>query len=439
MAKRRRKVSGWETEERGQLLDTMFEAMRQQAQHEMGDSVSLGTESGADLVGLPLPALCLRYLFQSSVFPLSRIAQIVGEEGSAKSAFLYEIFRWHMLCGGGAVLAENESKDSPELRNAILEWRSDWLSRLVVKPTYTLEEWQDVFSRFTDILRKQQDAADGPGRTVPVCLAVDSIMATAPQSEIDQVRKEGHAVRGHALAANLIARYMRTMPDRIRAYPFTVVGTNHLKPGTDARGFPIANVPGGKAVKFMETYEIEMRRAPGGHDIDKLEYQGLRVVLRARKNSLGPSRKQITAELLWWYEPQSDGEIRQRVVWDWDTATVELLLSFEAARGKKTIFNRLRDVTGIQAASKSQRTAWSEQLDIPRSDPQPYRVVGRALEERPELLREVYQVLGITERQAFVAGTDYRDLLEQARAASQVKAEAESQSSTGEIEEGQDD
>ncbi len=412
-------AAAWTGDQRDASLNGMFDAMRAEAQNELGNDISIGSEAEANLVGLPLPALCLRYLLQSSTFPLSRIAQITGEEGSAKSALLYEMFRWHMVYGGGAVLAENENKDSPELRQSILQWRPDWLSRLVTKPAYALEEWQDIFTTFITIARNQQDNAGGPGRTVPICFGVDSLMATAPQSEIEAVRKDGHASRGYALAANLIARYMRTMPERIKFYPFTIIGTNHLKPSTDMRGLPTSNVPGGKAVKFMETYEIEMKRAPG-HDIDKLEYGGLRVKLTARKNSLGPSRKSITAELLWWYADDGQGNFRQQTAWDWDTATVEMLLAFENAKGKKTIFNRLRDITGIRVASKSMRTAYSDVLGIPKSDPQLYRVVGSQLEQRPDLLTQVYQVLGITHRRPFQPGVDYRELLATAREEAQT-------------------
>lgn len=402
--------SAWTGDNRDSTLNGMFEAMRGQAQHDLGGAVSIGAQAEANLVGLPLPALCLRYLLQSTIFPLSRIYQITGEEGSAKSAFLYEIMRWHMIYGGGAVLAENENKDSPELRNSILQWKDDWLARLLVKQTYSLEEWQDVFTTFVDIARKQQDAAGGSGRTVPICFGVDSLMATAPQSEIDAVMKEGHASRGFALAANLIARYMRTMPERLQAYPFTMIGTNHLKPATDPRGFPTANIPGGKAVKFMETYEIEMKKGMN-YDIDLLEYGGLRVKFIARKNSLGPSRKSINAELLWWYADDGHGNFKQQTAWDWDTASVELLLSFEAAKGKKTIYNRLRDITGIEVSSKSSRLAYSTVLGIPKSEPVEYRRVGAALENRPDLLGQVYQVLGITQRLSFQPGMDYRQML----------------------------
>jgi len=215
---------------------------------------------------------------------------------------------------------------------------------------------------------------------------------------------------------------MRTMPDRIRAYPFSVIGTNHLKPATDMRGLPTSNIPGGKAVKFMETFEVEMRKS-GSSDIDKLEYGGLRLKLIARKNSLGPSRKAITAELLWWYADDGGGTFRQQTAWDWDTATVELLLSFDLAKGKKTIYNRLMEICDIRVVQKGARKAWSRTLGVgSASEPVLYRDLGAALENRPDLLQQMYQVLGITPRRPFQPGVDYRDLLDTARdeAAAQV-------------------
>jgi RecA/RadA recombinase len=355
-------------------------------------------------------------LFQSTVFPLSRIIQITGEEGSCKSSFQFEMMRWHHVYGGGSVFIENELKDSPELRHSILQWNEQWLRRHELIQTFSLEEWMDALTSFTSIARAQQDHADGPGHTIPIMFSVDSIMATAPQEQIEKIEKEGHASRNFALAANLIASYMRTMPNRIKTYPFTIAGTNHLKPSTDFMGRPTHTIPGGKSVKFMESYEIEMHRAPSG-DIDKLDYGGIRVRFVARKNSLGPSRKQIVAEMLWWYE-EVNGMIRQRTAWDWDTATVNLLLSFEKAKGKKTLFNHLRDICHI--IPKNKQVAKCRTLGI--NEDVEYRVIGAELERRPDLLQQIYSVLGIQQRRAFQPGLDYRDLLVQEQQAGEQAA-----------------
>lgn len=404
--------------DRSDVTDSFFSSVREAAQNALGSSVSVGDEGG--VVGLPLPALCLRYLFQSTVYPLSRIMQIAGEEGCAKSSFLYEMFRWHLIYGGGVVLAENENKDSPILRRSLLEWNEEWIQRTLIKPTYSLEEWQAVFTHFMTTASEAQDRKGGPGRTIPIIFAVDSIMATAPEAEIKQVMKDGWASRGYALAANLISRYMKIMPHLIRDYPFTIAGTNHLKPSTDARGLPTSNISGGKSVKFMETFEIEMKKSPGGTHIDRLDYSGLRIRFILRKNGVGATNKSITAEMLWWNELDQNGKSRQRTVWDWNTASIELLLSFENAKGKKTIFNQLRDITGIRAVSKSNRTAYSDLLGVPSSDPQPFRVIGQLLEGRPDILQEVYKVLGITEYDEFRPGLDYAAMQADAKRAAEI-------------------
>lgn len=411
MARRRANNGEWSGGNRDAALDGLFQSLRSEASRALGRSdISIGLESEALLVGLPLPALCLRYLFQSTVFPLSRIIQITGQEGSCKSAFQFEMMRWHHVYGGGSVFIENELKDSPELRWSILQWNPVWLQRHEILQTHFLEEWQDALTKFTTIAKQQQDAEDGPGRTIPIMISVDSLTATAPRELAEKIEQEGHASRSFALAANLISGYMRTMPSRIENYPFTICGTNHLKPSTDFMGRPTSTVPGGKSIKFMETYEIEMERIA---DINKLEYGGIRVRLLAKKNSLGPSRKQIAADMLWWNSYVGD-TVRQQTAWDWDTASVDLLLSFAESTekdksGKKTLYNHLRDIVRIDVTQRGQRLATCPTLGF--NEPVEYRRIGAALERRPDLLEQIYGLLGIQRRLAFQPGLDYRDML----------------------------
>lgn len=409
MARRSKAEDVWNSPARDQAVDGVFGAMAQSAQNQLGRKVSVGAEAANDHVGLPLPALALRYLIKSTVWPLSRITQITGEEGSCKTAFAAEVSRWHAVYGGGGVLAENENKDATDLRCAIWHWKQEWLNRCQMIKTYSVEDWQDVFTTFTRIARESQDEVKGPGRTIPIAFTVDSIMGTALRAQIESIEKEGHADPGFAKAAKSITEYMRTMPHRIQDYPFSVIGTNHLKPGIAAGGIPTSTVPGGKSVKFHETFEIEMSKAWGA-DINRLDYGGLRCKFVCRKNSIGPSRMAIVAEFLWWYEDDGNGGMRQQASWDWDTASIEMLLSFATIPGKKTIYDRLQEVCDVRIANKSNRTAWSRTLAIPESDPQPYRVLGAALERRPDVLWPIYRTLGIMPRRPFQPGLDYRTI-----------------------------
>jgi RecA/RadA recombinase len=420
---RKRTTDTWGDANRDPRKDAFFSTISQAAQARLGCKTSIGAQAVSAGVGLPFPSLALRYLFQTTTLELSRIMQITGEEGSAKSALAAEVARWHAVYGGGAFIFENENKDAADLRCGIWQWNMQWLARCERIKTYSIEDWQDGMTAYTALCRDNQDERGGIGRTLPIAFVVDSIMGTALRDEIAAVEKEGHATNNHPRAAKVITAYMRTMPNRLQDYPFTVIGTNHLKPGLTPQGLPTANIPGGKSVKFHETFELELSKTMN-KDIDKLEYGGLRIKMVLRKNSNGPSRRSIVAELLWWYEDDGQGGLRQQACWDWDTATVELLLSFADVTGKRTIFNRLQEICDIRVKGpKGNREAWSRTLGIPESDPVNFRVLGAALEQRTDLMEPIHRVLGIMRRSPFQPGLDYRQML--AQAAENAKVEAQ--------------
>ena len=390
-------------------IDVMFSAITDEARRVIGrDDISVGTEAEERYIGLPLPALCLRYLWQQTTFPLSRITQITGEEGSCKSALLSEILRWHCAHGGGGYICENENKDNAEYRHSILEWNPTYLRRVFLIPTYCTEEWQEVIVSTMRAASEAMDRPGGIGRTVPMFWGIDSLYGTTTRGDIERQTKDGYASRGYAEAALLITRFTQSLPARIRDYPFTIVGTNHLKPSTDWQGRPIKRVLGGKSVKFHESFEIEMQKAPNPH-IDLLDYGGLRLKLTMVKNSGGPTGKSIGVDLLWWNEVAEDGQLRQRTLWDWDTASIRLLLSFEMVKGKKTIYNRLQEVCDLHVVHRQEQMVWSDTLGIPESDPVHFREAGAILETRPDLLVPIYHILGIKTRNVFQPGVDYRE------------------------------
>jgi RecA/RadA recombinase len=374
----------------GAGIHGIFDAMR----HKTGSKRMQAGDNGI-IIGIPIPSLVVRYLLQSTVLPLGKIWHLAGEEGSCKSAFLYEMMRWHYMAGGGVALAQNENKDSQELRRSIMQHNPIWNQRFIKDDTASMEEWQAFISAAMASTVAEYERKGSPGATWPLLLGIDSLTATAPESEIEGISAEGYATRGFALMANLISRYMRFMPGQVMDNPFTVVGTNHLKPGTDQRGLPKDAVPGGMSVKFMETYEFKMKRIA---DIEKAKYSGITIEFTTKKNSLGPSRKKASADLIWWSGKAPDGTVRQETAWDWDTAAVNLLLSFENAKGKKGLYKELQAVCDIKVVSRTQKKAYSSELNIPKESPVGYRAIGAKLEQRPDLLDKLYPLLGIAIR-----------------------------------------
>lgn len=370
------------------------------------------------IIGINVPSLVVRYLLQSNVLPLGKIWHLTGEEGSCKSAFLYEMMRWHYMCDGGVALAQNENKDSADLRRSIMQYNPLWRQRFIKQDTATMEEWMDFISATMANTTAEYERKGGPGATWPMLIGVDSLTATAPESEIETIETSGHSTRGFALMANLISRYMRFMPGVVMDNPFTVIGTNHLKPGTDLRGLPKDAVPGGMSVKFMETYEFKLKRIA---DIEKAKYSGITIEFTAKKNSLGQSRRKVKADMIWWRGQAPDGSVRQETAWDWDTAAIELLLSYENAKGKRGLWRELQEVCDINVVNRKQKKAYSSELGVLKDAPVTYRALGAKLEQRPDVLEKLYPLLGISQRPVWDQSVPFL----QALSAEFAKVEAE--------------
>lgn len=403
----------WQGAQRDANIDSMYGQMRETAKRELGrDDVTVSAESESRLVGLPLPSLAARFLFQSTVWPLSRIIQFAGPEGSCKTALLSELYRWHCVYGGGGVHCENENKDAAVLRNSILQYNPLWLSRINVIPTESLEEWQKALTLNVFGFKALLDVEGGPGRTVPLCMGVDSLTSTDTKRLIAQTAKDGYASLGYAEQANLISRYMRQfIVGALRGYPFTVAGTNHIKaamsqgpviPGQP----PKKNIPGGKAVPFMATFLCETERIK---DISTKAYDGIRIKIKATKCSIGASRKAIELEMLWWWQHDGPGgEPRQHHVWDWDAAAIELLLKYATMKNKQYMHDALMGVVDLHPSSG--KKVWSQALGIPSGKPIDYRAAGALLEQRVDLLEQLYPILGIAKNYYFQPGLDYRTM-----------------------------
>lgn len=402
--------------DRENALDSAFAAAVHTAQTKFGrDDICVGSEADALVVGLPLPSLAVRMIYQNTVHPLGRVTQIVGPQGSCKSALLYEAYRWHAVYGGGHAHNEVENKDSPLLRRSIHNYNDEWLRRSIYNPCDSLEQWQNGVTHYTNHFCDLMDEPGGPGRTFPVAVGVDSLSAAAPEAEQEQVNEDGHAIRGYALLANLITRYMRCRSTKTRRYPISVMGVNHQKIAQSAMpGVQSKTTPGGVQIDFQATHIIEMTRVNVGYDINFADRTGLRVDLKMNKNSQGASREKIVAEFIWWWDKDPEtGDARQRHRWDWETAAIEALLDIEKYR--KSDFKRIMDIVDLHAKRTYPRTVWSKTLGIPESSPLSWFEAGQILESRQDVLDALYPELGIGIGYEFKPGVDYAEMLEQAK------------------------
>lgn len=398
----------WRGNNRANKLDDYVHGLTMEARKTSGHrSVLLGSETKNLVIGIPCPALAFEFVIQQNCFPLGVITHLNAPWGSAKSGLLYEFGRWFYLASGLTILNENETKFSPEWCESTMG--SEAFERLILNRCESIEDWQQALTN--DILANKR-AMDGtkeepgPGRTIPVLYGTDSIMGKLSQETQEKILDAGYAGRGHPVEALCITRYMQTMPQMLDGWPFAVVLVNHLKFKRDEMGNEERSTAGGKAVNFLETFELEMgKTGDGGGLIETQDFDGLRVRITCRKNSLGNTGRSIRTRVIWWEEEDpATGNFHQKTVWDWDWSIVDLLQSILFTdKGSRNVRLRkhLKDVDfhlKIGTRGDADNTCWSSTLGMKEKESLSWSEVGAMIRQNPEVTKLLRRALRIKER-----------------------------------------
>lgn len=387
-------------------------------------------EDNDPLIGLPLPALSIRYLLQANIFPLSRFAQLRGEFSAGKSALLLEIMRWFHLYGGGGILIDTENKGSPTMVAGMFGHNEQYMSRTKITTAATVEEWQGKYIGYCKSIQKQIDAAGSPERVIPVILGVDSISAVDIERRVEKVEHEGHAAAGHPALARNLSDFMRTaLIPTLRHYPIAFVATNHLKEEIDQMGFgaPKKYAPGGAALDYYATLILDMERASkkkvekaGGHE-------GQSVRITATKNNLGAPGRKLIVNLMWYTATatykNAEGETRYKSqqfhYWDWHTATTRMLVDLQDAEKKPQpgidpqLPKLLRQVCDMEYKHGTKNAdvplVYSSALGITKQEAVPEADASMILESNQKVLDIVHGLLGINEYPVCDPAVRYRE------------------------------
>jgi hypothetical protein len=426
-------------------VDTTFKAVFI-SNLDSGSSVTMirGDESENLVMGLALPTLATRFLFQRDSITLNRNYQIVGPRGSCKSSLLYEMLRWTLANQGMGNINENEGKDAPELRNSILENKPEWLRRYMLIECSTMEDWQrsiveNVQRIDNHFSGRNAAAAKAAGKLhlpddepedeyysnqgkkkkdkprnlnclwdIPFFIGVDSFTGTNAEATQTKIDSQGAASRGFSEEALSLSKYSKHLTPLMRGRPIILAGTNHIKPGTDSMNRPVENIPGGKALGYAESTELRMDRLAF---IEKIDHGGVKLLIKNRKNSLGQTNRKIKVDMLWKWTLDANGQPQQHTFFDWYAANVALLLDLRATQ--KTIANQINDIVDIR---QLKNRFWSKTLGIPASDPVFATTLGAALEGRPDLLHAIYPILRIRRTNIFKPGIPYSQQLDGSKA-----------------------
>lgn len=360
----------------------------------------------APIIVLPVPALSMRYVLQSTGLPLSRCYQLVGEQKSYKSTFAVEMGRWHFVCGGRGVLHEAETKPTPDLRNSVLHWQEHLLR---VEDCRSLDDWMKKVMWFNTAVKKKCSLKGGPGRTMPFIQIVDSLLGKACEETIKKVREQGSPSRSFAMEANFIKTYMQVYPQELLGWPFTFVGINHLKMRHDENGLPHKHVPGGYALRFQAAAHLELRKISPLREM--ANYNRVMISIATFDSSYGADGKRIEVPLHFWRQEDSEGVWRLYSRWEWWEASILLLFYGYgiSARIRDTVLKQVKEVCDLHEKSGGNRGKlfWSNRLGVPSAEALPPHDLGLVLEQRPDVLNDLYPLLGITERRMFQPGVDF--------------------------------
>lgn len=406
--KQKSDLEGWKHHDtRKTLLRNYIQAHADVAKRKYGGGhggVMVGSEAKNLVSGIPVPAFGWEFLTRQSVFPLGIVIQLVATWGTGKSGCVAELIRWFSMAGGGGEYFENETKHSPEWFESFMG--TDAYECLVTQRCDSIDDWQRRLTEAIDDHKNRMEGTKdkpGPGRNIPLLFAVDSVMGKLKEETQKKILEEGVGGRGHPVEALAITRYVQTMAGWLDGWPFSVVLVNHLKEKSDDKGNLLRSTAGGKHLNFQETFEIEMRGS--GPKIDTVDFEGFHVEFEIMKNSLGGKNRRIRTRVLWWYEEDEHGELKQRSVFDWDWTTVRLLADMLHGKDSRYTSTHLRNLLKkigfhieITRAGDADNLAWSRNLGMKENTALPWHEVGAMIRQDEALLNRLRWALRIHTR-----------------------------------------
>lgn len=403
-SKRQQIIEQFAPERIHRATSNLMNAMMTDIRQEVGDPTAACLDDlGNRVIGIPAPSLAFEYLTCNTVLPLEIVVQLYGPRGIGKSGLALELMRWFRKLGGIGNYIENESKFNPDWACSIIGWH-DGGCLGVVRSSH-LEDWESKLQKTLRWVKAKMlgdKTNPGPGKIFPYLQIVDSIMGKPSEETNKKIESQGYAGRSHPVEALSITPFIKMYAGLIANWPVTLVCVNHLKVNQADQGMSKKTRSGGQTIDFQGGFELEVSRTGR---IRKANVDGNKLRLVCEKNSFGPDKRNIPVNVLWYDEPiQLPGETepvwRQKTLWDWDGATVQLILDNQGAGAKWT---KAKEITGL--VKKTNDTATSRVLGV--TEPAENWELGKRIRENPEMLKELRNLFGIRERRIFDNQVDY--------------------------------
>lgn len=404
----------------------LLQATLSAAREEYGDDQIMAAGDASSLaIGIEIP-FAMRYVLQSNTWPLGRIVELVGMEKSNKSALAFEVCRWFDLHGGATHLFENETKYSEDLAQSIFGYSDELGYELLGHiPCESLEDWQSkityvvknlkhsMLKGVTEVVNGKSKLIIKPtGRTIPICMILDSLAGGIAEENIKKIEARGFAGRNHPAEALSNTQYFKKVRSDLVKWPFSLVIVNHLRKQKSEKGPHIERrTPGGKHMGFAETFQLEMSKVKSLEYKDtrpgavSLHVNGNQIKVQCRKSGMGNELREIMVDFMWWNDRHPSGRgVRQYSKWQWASAAVDLLQKQEGGDAA-----RIRDVVDLRKAKDNRY--WSNKLGVSRTAPIPKADIGELLEQNAEVIDQLSDLFAIKRRIVMRRGDDYRKLI----------------------------
>lgn len=387
-------------------MSAVISATRKAAEKIIGkENVYVAAEHDSKQVGFPIPTFALRYLINSTMWPLQRITSCGGPPKGHKSSFAYQLQRWVLDAGGMVVHIETENKASSDIQRSLVgpKYISEHAAdedkeRIMYYNSRTINEWQRILSDNHSAIKAAAEASRAKPN-FPIMWNVDTLMGSDTEEAIDKLQEDGETQgRGFGNAAIMISQHLRAVSSsQLMGWPIFMHLTQQEKPAIGGLGKTRA---GGLAPDFYSSLDLQFSLAgtsaySNSYKIDRADVQGFNVKLKVRKSSIGPCEREIIVPFVWRFidanDPANAGNnqtVSQVFEWDWNSATSELLAN--------VLKKEVRDVIGVESEqTRGGKVYYSSEAGVSASDPLSGREFGALIESKPDLLQALEYTLAI--------------------------------------------
>lgn len=248
-------------------------------QHESPADIKDWISTGSDILDL---AIANR---PDGGYPLGRIVELTGLEGSGKSLLAAHALASTQKKGGLAVYIDTENAISRQFLQAIGVNIDELLY-------IQMDNLEDIFLAVETIIEKVRTS----NKDRIVTIVLDSVMAASTKIELESnFDKDGYATQ----KAIILSKAMRKITNLIGREKILFIATNQLRVRMGISFGDKYGTSGGKALAFHAS--VRLRTAATGKIKAKIngveQVIGMRTKVEVKKNRLGPPHKKVDYDI----------------------------------------------------------------------------------------------------------------------------------------------